>query len=501
MTPKSITDSSLIPLRVIRTETVLSKLPIHSLAKKGSFDIQIVRRNKNEQVELRWEVSHSAKYGPPRQLAYKLDTLIVNRRIDETGRPVPRIIRLGSLRDIAKELKLGGDTNSIRKALRQNAFTGITAKLVFRSMAGAERKIEADFTRYNVVFAGEVLPDGREADSVYVVLNDPYLDVVNNAPVRPLNYDYLKELQPAAQRFYEIVSFKMFSALKNGHSYARLRYSEYCTYSPQQRYFDYDHFKKQMYKVHRSHVASGYLESVKYSESRDQEGNPDWQMMYVPGPRAKAEFATFDRSKSGHAPLEEASEAEKVDESATTGSAKPSPEPAGDLLELRRRGVSEKQAATLLKSAKPGQPVTKQLEWADYLIARSQGRIYNPPGFYVYIVKEDIRPPAPSPEDPAKPSGATAGENPPTPEDAVAERQAYQRFRDFEIDKHLASYSGAALEDLIEAKQEEIRSQFSSTRFWSPQDLAQLAKAAVRADLAHNLPLSSLEDFLKKHSS
>jgi hypothetical protein len=472
------------PLRVIRAETVLSRLPIHNLAKKGTVDIRILRRDREEQVELRWEVSHSAKYGPPRQLAYKLDTLVVNRRIEESGRPVPRFLRLGSLRDIARDLRLGGDTNSIRKALRQNAFTGITAKLVYRAANGSERRIEADFTRYSVVFAGEVLPDGRAADSVYIVLNDPYLDVVNNAPVRPLNYDYLRELPPAAQRFYEIVSFKMFSALKNGHPHARLVYSEYCTYAPQQRYHDYDHFKKQMYKVHRLHVASGYLGGMQYRECRDANGEIDWMMLYVPGARARAEFAAFERTPS-------------LTPSATRG---PATEPLAarrdlTLAGLERRGISQSQAAALLANAKPGQPILEQLAWADELIARAQGRIYNPPGFYIYLIREDIRAPglttaSPDTADPAPASG------PPAPDHPPQVHRAYEDFCAAKLQQHIRStYSDAELAALLDRKRLEIQAQFPSAKLWSPDSLSRLAEAALRADIARQILLPTLRQF------
>jgi hypothetical protein len=50
---------------------------------------------------------------------------------------------------------------------------------------GAERQIDAGFTRYGVVFTGETLPDGRKADAVYIMLNDPYRDVVNHAVPMP----------------------------------------------------------------------------------------------------------------------------------------------------------------------------------------------------------------------------------------------------------------------------------------------------------------------------
>jgi hypothetical protein len=60
--------TELAPLNIIRSETVLSKLPIHNLAKKGSVDINIVRRNVRGEVELKWEVSYNQRHGQARQL-------------------------------------------------------------------------------------------------------------------------------------------------------------------------------------------------------------------------------------------------------------------------------------------------------------------------------------------------------------------------------------------------------------------------------------------------
>src|SRR5580700_9156420 len=93
----------LAPLNVIRTEHVLSQFPAHNLSKKGKIDIQIVKRNTQGEIEIRWEVTYNDRYGQARQVAYKLDTLVINRRIEEQGRPVPKLIRLGSLREIAAE--------------------------------------------------------------------------------------------------------------------------------------------------------------------------------------------------------------------------------------------------------------------------------------------------------------------------------------------------------------------------------------------------------------
>jgi hypothetical protein len=101
-------------------------------------------------VRTKWEVSYNTKYGQPGALAYKVDTLVVNRRIDETPRPVPEIIRLGSLKEIGDGLGLadsGKNRNDIRRALHQNAGAYITARRSYKGADGAERMAEISDTR------------------------------------------------------------------------------------------------------------------------------------------------------------------------------------------------------------------------------------------------------------------------------------------------------------------------------------------------------------------
>ena len=295
--PSSSFEELLAP-NLIRTETVLSKLPIHNLAKKGTIDIRIARKNAVGEVELLWSVSPSRAHGEPRQLAYKLDTLVINRRIDEAGRPVPRRLRLGNMKEICSELDVpisGRSYSEVKRALMQNAFAGVTAKIRYRGIDGGERTLEAAFTRYGVVFTGEKFPDGSRADAVYALFNEPYLEVLNNAPLRPLDYDYLKALTPGAQRFYEILSYRIFAAIRHELPYGKISYSDYCTFSAQQRYVEYDRVKKQMYKLHRPHLTSGYLKRAHLEpiEGGDADGRPDWMMFYIPGRKARHEYRAY----------------------------------------------------------------------------------------------------------------------------------------------------------------------------------------------------------------
>src|SRR5436190_1029131 len=101
-------------LEIIRTETVLSKLPVHNLAKKGRVDIQILKTTPDGNVELRWEVSYNERYGQARQLAYKLDTIVIDHRIEEVGKPLPERVRLGSLNEICKDLDIPEGGSNIK---------------------------------------------------------------------------------------------------------------------------------------------------------------------------------------------------------------------------------------------------------------------------------------------------------------------------------------------------------------------------------------------------
>ncbi len=401
---------SIAPLDVIRTETVFSKLPIHNLAKKGRVDIQILKTSPDGQVELKWEVSYSDRYGQARQLAYKLDTIVIDERLEETGKPLPERIRLGSLNQIAQELGIDADqgpnAKNIKRAFMQNAFAGITAKLKYKGNDGTEHTFEAGFTRYSVIFTGQKFADGSKADAVYIELHPRYREVLNNAPVRPLDLGYKKQLPPAAQRFYEIVSYKIFTALKYNQAAARLAYSEYCTFSAQQRYFDYDHFKKQMYKVLKPHKDSGYITDVRYEQTTDDQEQLDWNMLFTPGPKARAEFTTFTGKKTRTIQAPTAPQLPVGDSVQRRPRQRrlhlaPAEEPKPTVIydyrtiaEFTKRGIGESDARAIISTLSPGQPIIDQLEYGDQLIAQSRSPITNPPGFYISLLQRNIPLPA-----------------------------------------------------------------------------------------------------------
>jgi hypothetical protein len=485
----SVESTDLAPLNIIRSETVLSKLPIHNLAKKGRVDINIIRKNDKGEVELKWEVSYSDRYGQARQLAYKLDSVVINRRIDEEGRPLPKIIRLGSLREVCQMLDLntGQALRDVKKALFQNAFAAITAKLKYKSVDGIERTLEAGFTRYSVVFTGEKLPDGKKADAVYLVLNGPYWEVLNNAPVRPLNYDYLKSLNPSAQRFYEIISYRIYAALKHRQPYARLSYSDYCTFSAQQRYFDYDHFKKQMYKVHLPHKQSGYLDKIEYEETTDANGQVDWMMVYTPGPKAKAEYAAFTRQPQAiDIKTPDTRTIRTVERSAKLEKPVPSlpAEQQVWLEEMTKRGIAESGARKVLSELAEHQPVLDQLEYGDHLIKTTD--INNPPGFYLYLLKENIT----IPDDfvtsrKRKLREQAHAERERWIDEQIQREQAYEDYRSQEINRYIESHPEEYAQ-VFEERRRRFLEKYPKAAEWEPSVLETTVGTQARTAIADN---------------
>ena len=447
------------------------------------------RKDEAGESDLYWSVSPSRDFGEPRQLAYKLDTLLINRRIDEAGRPIPKLIRLGSLREICRELGTTGGkcTTDVKMALQQNASAFITAKVSYRGTDGSEQRFEASFTRYSLRFVGQTLPDGRRADAVYIILNDEYWALLNKVQFRPLNYDYLKQLSPGAQRFYEIVSYRIFAAFSQNRPKARMLYSEYCTRAPQRRYSDGSQMRKQMYKIHRPHVRSCYIADVEYRSVRNDAGESDWEILYVPGKKARAEFLAFSRSRARQ-------EIHSISTCPEIASSSSEPElaassPLPDLLgEFRKRGVDSKKAVQILKAVLPTQAVLAQLQWGDQIIQSApRGQFRNPPGFYVYLVSSNITPPPSTTKEKSARSRATV-EPPPDP-DALA----YSRYQQHELDRHIEMTLGEeAFRRAVESKRIEIARRFQNLL---PSTIAEVARQGVRASLLEGLGLMTLAEF------
>ena len=212
---------------------------------------------------------------------------------------IPELVRIGTLNEIGDQLgrKRTRNTTPIAEALSQNAGALITAKIEYAGNDGRSRTLELRSTRYGVIFVGEMLPNGQKADAVYIALNPAFREVLQHAKTRPLDYDFLRDLPPASQRLYELISYQIFAALNRGNPRARYLYSDFCKFAPITRYQDREDVRKQLHKIHAPHLKAGYIKKAELELMIDENGDADWIIWYTPGPKAKREFKEFNSKK------------------------------------------------------------------------------------------------------------------------------------------------------------------------------------------------------------
>lgn len=389
----------------IRNETVFSQFPLHRLSKgKESLSLQITTENEKGKVITAWKVIPSVEYGEPGILAYKLDTLFINRLIDEARPDIPEIIKLGSLRDIAQEIGYltTSNTNAIKSALYQNAFAGIKAELSYTSNDGRSKYIKFGSARYAVVFTGETLPNGKQADAVYIVLSPLFREVLRTAKTRPLDYSYLKGLPPTAQRLYELVSPKIFAALKFENPRAKYLYSDLCKYAPLTRYETWEQVKKQLYKVHQPHKTRGYFSKIEFEQTTDANGMLDWIIWYTPGKKAKAEYRAFN-TKEGKLELRKErlprphrvtasivdaiNATQRNEEHDSTQDTERTPQELALIEKLTSFGVDEARAIRLIEKHREECEI-----WANAWPYQNQKGMDNPPAVLIRFIESKRRP-------------------------------------------------------------------------------------------------------------
>jgi hypothetical protein len=274
-----------------RVEAVLSRLPVHLLSDEKAEKILI------DKPGVYWEV-RPGYLGLPGSLAYKIESIFINHRIDENRPFLPKIIKLGSIREILRELGMsagGENTNAVKRALLQNATAFVRANVPYRKN-GLPGIFQFNDNRYGVIFQDQLLPDGTKADTVYIEFHDQYLRFLQAAPVRPIRSKYLKHLSrsPFAQRLYELLSFQFYAAFHQGRPYAVLRYSDYCQQAPLPRKLDKKAIYRQMGRIHKRHLKTHYLRNVEYEFIEDSDP-PDFDIKYYPGMLARQEYEQFNR--------------------------------------------------------------------------------------------------------------------------------------------------------------------------------------------------------------
>ena len=277
-------------------------------------------------------------------------------------------------------------------------------------------------------------------------------------------------------------------------------YSDYCLRAPQERYFDRARVQKQMYKIHKPHLDSEYISDIRYLKTVDAEGTPDWEMCYVPGRRARAHFVFFKRntlesSATGNATVEVAPMPSiKRARPRTKKTAEAS---SPEAKALQDRGISPTVAEELSRSRGDDPSLIDVLEWGDQLIRNARpGTFRNPAGFYIYLVREGIKPPLGF--ESTRLHAAREAEQAKQEERRLEQwrlEQAYEEYVQRETTKYISeNVTETQLASLKAQKKQDLKSQFRSM---TSEQLDALVQQTVFVEIRRTVSLKDFGQFCR----
>lgn len=145
-----------------------------------------------------------------------------------------------------------------------------------------------------------------------------------------------------------------------------------------------------------------------------------------------------------------------------------------------------------------------QLEWGDHLVRQAQpGDYENPPGFYVYLLKNNI--PVPDDFETSRKRGLRE-EARQTRERSDQERAelrlAYEKYRSEEIDRYIEREFGPeSFESLMAEKEQDFLSRSPNNAKFSPELRRLMVTGAARAKIQERAAFTTFEAFCEERQS
>jgi hypothetical protein len=168
------------------------------------------------------------------------------------------------------------------------------------------------------------------------------------------------------------------------------------------------------------------------------------------------------------------------------------------LKELMNRGLSESHARRLLQSLPEGQCVLDQLEYGDWVIAKSKKAIMNPPGFYIYLLRENVIPPDSFESSSSRLAKAALEETKGKEErNRLHLEHEYKQFCEERVTIYVETEMDRGdYEERLQQKMHDVKAAWP--RLPAPS-MHEIAGRALRADLYATVALPSFEEFCRRH--
>ena len=282
----------------IKSEVNFLVLPYFSLDRTNASDQCIkfreIQQRGDDTWEIAWEVIPDPDFGRPKDFDRRLHRA-VEFSLSNFPRPIVNPVPLPSFRELARIMGQncsGQFTERVKRGLTTMMRTAIVSE---RSYYNKYREfwVTGKFHLYEkIILKGEPLDDGKTATRNYVCFNRDYLDNLNALYVRPLDFDYLRSLKPAAARLYELLGVKFFGHRKH----IQYKYSTLCNLLPLKRQKALSRSRQQLEGAHKELRTTGFLDRHDWISINGVKN--DWYVRYVPGSRFFDEIRALEQKSA-----------------------------------------------------------------------------------------------------------------------------------------------------------------------------------------------------------
>jgi hypothetical protein len=453
--------------------------------------IGFVRIQGNQRIEASVTIAASAIYGLPdtadQDKYLALQKLITERRRAAGQIQNPFAFTTAELLKVLGRAKGGKRYGDVAEFLQRMTLTGIVSR---RAVYLADRKAWATETFHvfeKVVSVGESLPDGQVAQKNYVWLSEWQLNNINHNFTLPIDIEVYRRLRNhIAKALVPHLQIWLYTTRTEG-CFAK-RYDQFCQLLGLQQQRHPSRIKQQIGPSLDELREHGYIGSWVLSETRDGKG---FKVELYHG----AKFHRDLRLRQG----------QKLDDDLGLTLATEVVEEGGgeqlvDLMsELTRRGITTKVAQQIIERAPDPSLVLDRLEWGDHLVGMNRDRFYNPAGFYVSLVRENVPVPAGFETSRLRAAREAARDQRSKREVELSELHlAYEQYCGAEVDRHIeTTYPAEEFSHMIEQQKERL---LASKKFnfqeWKPEALHEYAAAYVRREVSQKVSLPGFQEYV-----
>jgi hypothetical protein len=358
--------------------------------------------------------------------------------------------------------------------------TRMTATTIHAVVYLAGRKVWVNDTFHvfdRAVSMGRELPNGRIADLNFVWFSEWQLENINARYQYPVDlHTYFQLRNHIAKALVPLLQVWLHASKRRGRF--EKTYSDLCRLLNITEYAHLSKIKLGLGPSLDELVKHAYLASWSIERAPDRQ---DFKIVFTHGPKFFSDHQLLHRNN----------------QSAIGGSAN------GALLaELATRGIREDQARKLLASLPTDQPVLDQLEYGDYLIRTSpQSCFRNPPGFYVYLLREGLTPPPGFETSRMRQQRELTAAAAMTDElERLKKEISYEEYRQRTVQQHLdETWSAEQLRQAIDENIRDVKAHFPEASRWPASNIEELALQRLRSKLAAQLDLLTFDAFYEKH--